>query len=140
MPDPLELDTDYNINIVNASTGTFRVYQIDGDVETLIEFTTQGTGTHSIVASFVANEQPLQMLSNPDFTAFPLNFADGANDKYWWLIGTSLYVYRGDGNPITTTIQFSVPYTASLTSFATSPIQELQDEFIDVLTELVAKG
>lgn len=139
LPAPLVIDTDYFI--LNLSEdGTFQLYTDENDPDTLINLTTTGTGTQTITSAFLANEQPLQRLTNPDFTAFSLNYADAASDKFWWLIGTSLYVYKGDGTPITTSIQFSVPKNARLVDFATSPLQELQDEFIDVLTELVAQG
>lgn len=141
LPAPLALATGYYIGMTPFDDENFFWFATDqNDLEgTIINLTTGGTGTHTVVVPD-SDPAPLQYLSNPHFTSFNQPWAaEGSQDKYWWLIGTMLYAFKANNTPITTALQFNVPHTAALAEFGTfAPLSQLQDEFIDVVTELYA--
>lgn len=140
LPAPLALATSYYIHIIDGALGSFQFLTTQGDTSTAVDFSTTGSGTQTIITPTLPMTQPLSELENPDLVNFPIAWASVDSDKFWWLIGTNLYAFKGDGQPITTALQFNVPRDLILTDFATSPIQTLQDEFLDVVTELVRES
>jgi hypothetical protein len=68
----------------------------------------------------------MQRLKNPNFTSLVQPWADTIQDKFWWLIGNSLYCFKGDRTPINTPVEFNVPHTIALAEFgSSSPIGQL---------------
>lgn len=119
---------------------TFQVFT-DSSLTTLVDLTSQGSGTMSVITPLISDPAPMQRLKNPNFTNLVQPWVDTTQDKFWWLIGNSLYCFKGDRTAINTPVQFNVPHTIALSEFgSSSPIGQLQDEFIDALTELFAKA
>lgn len=140
LPAPLIVGTSYYIHITDGAAGAFQLLTTRWDNSTFVDFSTTGSGVQTITTPTMLMTQPLSYLRNPDTVNFPIAWSSADSDKFWWLIGFNLYAVKGDGQPITTALQFNVPHSIVLSEFATSPLQEFQDEFLDTVTELVAQG
>jgi hypothetical protein len=139
LPSPLLADADYYIASDDRDGSTFGIFT--GTTRTRVTLTSTGMGTQTILTPDVPAAQPMSMLINPEITSYPVAWMDADTDKFWWLIGSILYVFDGTGQPLTNVLQFNVPHTVSLSEFAESPaLQSLQDEFIDTLIELTAQA
>jgi hypothetical protein len=139
LPFGLGAGTDYYKGTTIGDT--FQVFT-DSSLTSLVDLTSSGSATFVTISTpNTPDPAPMQRLKNPNFTSMVQPWADTTQDKFWWLIGNSLYCFKGDRTPINTPVQFNVPHTIALTEFGTSsPIGQLQDEFIDALTELFVKA
>lgn len=137
LPAPLLIDTDYYVSAIE--NGGLEIYSVP-DLSQRVTLTSVGMGTQTISTPDIPEEQPLSRLTNPALTSFPIAWMDTVNDKFWWLIGTQMHLFAGDGSPITTVCQFNVPRIIALSDFDDPAVGSLQDEFIDVITELTAQA
>lgn len=141
LPSPLVVGTSYYIHITDGAAGAFQLLTMRGDTSTAVDFVTTGSGVQTILTPTLPMTQPLNHLTNPDLTNFPIAWMNQDSDKFWWLIGSNLYAFKGDGGAITTALQFVVPHIVTVAEFNTSSsIGSLSDELIDVVTELVANA
>lgn len=136
LPAPLAISTDYYVLVSDANT--FQLYTNPSDVDSIVNLTTTGTGTQTILTPDLADTQPLMQKNNQDFAGFSMCFASSTADKFWWLVGNSLYAFDGQNNPIATALQFNVPHSLLLSEFnSNSAIASTEDELVDLVTEIV---
>jgi len=83
------------------------------------------------------DQRQLDYFSNSQFAEYSMAFANTYQTKFYRLTGRTLHAFRGDQTPITTDLNFQVPYTPTLSQM---PENDLLTDLLDILGEMVTSG
>jgi hypothetical protein len=125
LPDELAANTDYYIINRSTSTVQFATSRANAFSGTVVDLTSDGSGTHTITPWEQETVQFLNREVGDLARTLPNNYI------YGWLVGTKLFT-----NAQTGTFALTVPFIPTLSTLPT----KLETELIDVISELAGEG